>query len=319
MIPTVVLQPRGCAAGRRLRDLRLERHDRRHQLHHPRYFDGLQITSDPAPANAYNTFNTSIIGGTAGRAAAPLSPSSTGQHVLLGADRSYTKMDLTSDRRPRFARHRLPAAQHHGRRQELCADRLSGNTAGSLAANVTGPYGGCKPTYQCRFGQSLRHQRRTPRSSPRTIRPGCLLVPPGNRGRRRILVKRYGTLACNFHWGRLRHPRARSPHPILFSSRCMARRSRPSSSTSLRCWAPTITRSPTSSKWPSSIPQLKFDMPFLGDWQGDLLGDYGRSFIELHPAGGRQHHPAEQLAAADQRGRRALAGADRQFGQRQCP
>ena len=109
-------------------------------------FDGLQISADLGTADAYTSFNASVIGGTTWQGGgAYIALQHQENTVLMGADRSYTKMDLTSfgGRDSRATACALPNIAAAGKNYAQTA--YPSNTPGSLRANVSGPFGPVDP------------------------------------------------------------------------------------------------------------------------------------------------------------------------------
>ncbi len=111
-------------------------------------FSGLQMNADLGLANGYTAFNSSVIGGTTWNGGgAYLAVEHKENTFLMGGDREYTRMDLTSigGRDSRGTACPLPnIAAPGGRNYRVNA--YPANTPGSLAANVSGPFGGLNST-----------------------------------------------------------------------------------------------------------------------------------------------------------------------------
>jgi iron complex outermembrane receptor protein len=107
-------------------------------------FSGFQTQASVGMADGYSSFSASVMGGTDwADGGAYLAYEHKNNTMLLGADRSYTKMDLTSigGRDSRATACGLPNISVAGGKN-YAVTALPSAAAGSLAANVTGPFGG---------------------------------------------------------------------------------------------------------------------------------------------------------------------------------
>lgn len=109
-------------------------------------FDGLQISADLGTADAYTSFNASVMGGTTWEGGgAYIAVQHQENTVLMGADRSYTRMDLTSigGRDSRATACALPNIA--AGTKNYAQKGYPSSAPGSLAANISGPFGAVDP------------------------------------------------------------------------------------------------------------------------------------------------------------------------------
>jgi iron complex outermembrane receptor protein len=109
-------------------------------------FDGLEFGADLGVADSYSAFNASVIGGTTWEGGgAYLAAQHQENTVLMGGDRSYTRMNLTSvgGRDSRGTACPLPNIAAAGK--NYAQNGYPSATPGSLAANVSGPFGAVDP------------------------------------------------------------------------------------------------------------------------------------------------------------------------------
>lgn len=104
-------------------------------------FDGLQLSADVGFAGGYTSFNASVMGGTTWEGGgAYIAVQHQENTVLMGSDRSYTRMDLTGigGRDSRATACALPnitvGAGNYAQKS------YPANSPGSLAINVSGPF-----------------------------------------------------------------------------------------------------------------------------------------------------------------------------------
>jgi iron complex outermembrane receptor protein len=111
-------------------------------------FQGLETNASLGLADGYTAFDASAMAGTAwGDGGAYLAYEHKSNTYLMAADRDYTKMDLTSigGRDSRSTQCALANLTAPGGKNYALTSSAVPNTAGALAANVTGPFGGLNP------------------------------------------------------------------------------------------------------------------------------------------------------------------------------
>jgi iron complex outermembrane receptor protein len=241
-------------------------------------FSGLQLNADVGVADSYNSFNTSAIAGTTWEGGGVyLAVEHKENTFLMGADRAYTKMDLTSagGRDSRGTACSLPNIAAGTR--NYAQTGFPGTGAGSLAANVSGPYGGLNPV------SNAGSINRCDTNAVTSIFPAD--NETGLFGSLRQKITDGVEFSMKVLWN-TRLQRSRSPMPTATGTidntnpyfQSLGGETQQTVQFSFAPFYGKDTQESTNDVQVFQItPQVTAQLPF-GDWEATLMGNYGRSY-----------------------------------------
>jgi iron complex outermembrane recepter protein len=240
-------------------------------------FDGLQLSADAGFADGYTSFNASAMGGTTWEGGgAYIAIQHQENTVLMGSDRSYTKMDLTGigGRDSRATACALPNISVGSK--NYAEKAYPASSPGSLAASVSGPFGPVDPV------TNAGSINRCDTNADTSIFPSTNMTGLFGSFRQKIAegIEFSTKMVWNTRFQFARMPVAATTQTITNSNPYFQSLGGETSQTVQFSYAPFLGTNQTTSNNSVQVfqvtPQLNVSLPFK-DWELTFTGNYGRS------------------------------------------